>query len=297
MGKGLIGNSLSYTMQKILSGNISAEDIDKIYAGTCFTKETMPELLNGYRFYWDSVAYDRAEREICQKYGVKSLMELKDDVKHEKAYEEIYARGEELRPTIAVEAEQLLHELWNEGKIIQTRYRVPKGQKIKAKVFPGHEVHFIGGEEANEIEIEGKGESRYDEILYLNGEYYDYPSSSTVSLGIGKSGLFNNEIELLANQLSYGFSEDARNVDRVFFLQKMFPEYKDAIEQVSGQLNYRTSEKEVLEMLEEALRQKGEHTAEEIGEGIGDLTQGEIGDAINAITDMGELKKDPHTLE
>ena len=40
-----------------------------------------------------------------------------------------------------------------------------------------------------------------------------------------------------------------------------------------------------------------EHTAEEIGEGIKGLTQGEVGDALNAITDITELQKDPHTLE
>lgn len=40
-----------------------------------------------------------------------------------------------------------------------------------------------------------------------------------------------------------------------------------------------------------------EHTAEEIGEGIGDLTQGEVGEALNVITNIGEPQKDPHNLE
>ena len=45
------------------------------------------------------------------------------------------------------------------------------------------------------------------------------------------------------------------------------------------------------------LRQRGEHTAEEIVEGIGDLTQSEVGETLNAITDIGEPQKDPHNLE
>lgn len=40
-----------------------------------------------------------------------------------------------------------------------------------------------------------------------------------------------------------------------------------------------------------------QHTAEEIGEAIGDLTQGEVGEALNAIADKGEPKKDLHALE
>ena len=44
-------------------------------------------------------------------------------------------------------------------------------------------------------------------------------------------------------------------------------------------------------------RVKEEHTAEEIGEGIGDLTQSEVGEALNAVTDIGETQKDPHNLE
>ena len=297
MGKGLIGNSLSYSMSSILSGRISAEDIDKIYAGTCFTEETMPNLLSQYKDYWDSAAYDRAEKEICEKYGVEKLIELKNGEEYEKAYDEVYTRGDELRATVAREAEELLQKLWDEGKIIQTRYRVPQGQKVKAKVFPGHERHYYGGEIVDEVEIEGKEQGRYDEILCLNGEYYDYTDSATVSLGVASNGLFNNEIELLANQLVRGFSNDDRNIDRIFFLGKMFPQYKDAIEQVSSKLDYGSSEKEVLEMLEEALRQKGEHTAEEIGEGLGDLTQGEIGEALHVITNDRETQKDQHTLE
>lgn len=83
------------------------------------------------------------------------------------------------------------------------------------------------------------------------------------------------------------------------FMQKRFPQYKDALVQVSKILatNEILGEEEVLDLLHDALRQSGEHTAEEIGEGVKDLTQGELGDALTAITDVGEPKKDPHSLE
>ena len=40
-----------------------------------------------------------------------------------------------------------------------------------------------------------------------------------------------------------------------------------------------------------------EHTAEEIGDGIGDLSQGEVEQALNAITDIEDPQKDAHILE
>ena len=298
MGKGLIGNSLSYTMSKILSGEVSADDIDKIYCGTCFTEETMSELLSEYQTYWDSAARDRARREVCEKYGVQRLGQLRNEEDYDKAYDELYARGDELRPTVAAEAEQLLHKLWDEGKIIQTRYRVPEGQKVKAKRLPGHEIRYSDGQVLDEVEIEGTGQGRYDEIVCIDGEYFAYHDTLASSLGLGNSGLYNNEIELLANQIRQGSRTNVfPSEDRSFFLQKLFPQYKEAIAQVMSEMNYELSEKDVYDMLQEALRQKGEHTAEEIGEGIADLTQGEVGEALNAITDIGEPQKDPHTLE
>lgn len=303
MGKGLIGNSLSYTMGKVLNGEISADDVDKIYAQTCFTEDKMSNLINEYNFYWEQSARTRAEKEICQKYGVEDIWDLEDREKRHKAHEEVYVRVGELTPQVVTEAETLLHKLWDEGRIIQTRYRVPKGQTVKAKVFPGHETHYYGGQMSDEVEVTGKGQGRNDEILDLNGEYYYCYDTAVASLGMQRSGLFNNEIELIANQLYSGYSwqDSQRNADRLFAFQKIFPQYKDAIAQVGGKLNadliMELREQGVLEMLQEALRERGEHTAEEIGEGIGDLTQGEVGEALNTITDIGEPQKDQHTIE
>lgn len=295
MEKGLIGNSLSYTMQEILSGKISAEDIDKIYAQTCVTKNTMSKIITEYNFYWENAARTRAKTEICQKYGVEDIWDLEDEEKRHNAHEELYARTGELIPQVVTEAETLLHKLWDEGKIIQTRYRVPEGQTVKAKVFPSYEFYH-GGQVSDEVEVTGKGQGRYDEILDLNGEYYYCSDTAIASLGLQRSGLFNDEKELIANQLFVGYSwqDSQRNADRLFAFQKMFPQYKDAIAQVGGKLNTDSirnlTEQSVLEMLQEALKEREKHTAEEIREGIEGLTQGEVGEALKTITEGEALK-------
>ena len=304
MGKGLIGNSLSYTMQRILSGEVSVDDIDKIYAGTCIAEDRMSGLLQEYNYYWENVARERAEAEICQKNGVEDIWDLEDKEKRHQAREELYARAREITPEVATEAETLLHKLWDEGRIIQTRYRVPEGQTVRAKLLPSRSKWYDGKEAQKEVEVTGRGEGRSDEILDLNGEYYYCYDTGVASLGRQRSGLFNNELELIANQLYNGWSWDddtEKDGDRLFCFEKIFPQYKDVIAEVGGKLNKESirelREQGVLEMLQEALKARGEHTAEEIGEGIGDLTQGEVGEALNAITDIGEPQKDPHTLE
>lgn len=298
MGKGLIGNSLSYVMRAVLKGEVSADDIDKIYTGTCYTEDRM---LSEYNHILERCAITRAAEEICQKYGVEDIWDLEGTGID--AYKEALARADELMPQVVTEAETLLHKLWDEGRIIQTHYRVPEGQTVKAKLFPGNERHYNGGQVETEVEVTGKGQGRTDEILDLNGEYYYSDDIMAADMGMGESRLFNNEIELIANQLYYGYSRKCpqRNADRLFAFQKLFPQYKDAIEQVGKNLLFYSirekGEKVVLEKLQEALKDRGEHTAEEIGEGIADLTQGEVGEVLNTIIDVGEPQKAPHTIE
>lgn len=288
MGKGLIGNSLSYTMRKVLIGEVSADDIDKIYAGTCFTEETMPELISEYEFGWREVANDRAIAEICKKYGVEKIWDLEGRAEREEAYREVSERRDELIPEVTVEAEELLHDLWDNNKIVQTRYQVPKGQTVIVKCPP----HGINEEADKTYETDGGPRG---EVVQINGEFYqDWDDSA--SLGWGRSGIFNNELELIANQIDQGFQVTTKT-SRIFFMQKIFPQYKDAIAQVGEKLSDRPREQEILEMLNEALGKTGEHTAEEIGEGIRDLTQSEVGEAFSTMTNVGEPQKDPHSLE
>lgn len=162
-----------------------------------------------------------------------------------------------------------------------------------AKYTPAN-IRFSQGKE----EYETQGSSR-GEVIQINGEFYE-DWYNAAGLGIGASKLFNNELELITNQLRNGLgnSDDSYRKDtRIFFMQKMFPQYKEAIAQVSEKLDWSLSEDDILNLLNEALRQTGEHTAEEIGDGVKDLTQGELGEALTAITDIGEPQKDPHSLE
>ena len=296
MGKGLIGNSLSYTMRKVLSGEVSADDIDKIYAGTCFTEETMSELISGYEFYWREVASARADAEICTKYGVEEFWDLEDKAERVEAYREADERTDELLPEVTAEAEELLHNLWDNNKIVQTRYKVPEGQTVIAKVAP-----FIFNKKSyQEEEYETDGGPR-GEVVQINGEFYVDPTANSAGLGISCSKLFNNELELIANQICNGtgvfYDREGTKETRIFFMQKIFPQYKDAIAQIGEKLSSGLREQEILEMFNEALGKTEEHTAEEIGEGIRDLTQSEVGEAFSTMTNVGEPQKDPHSLE
>lgn len=280
MGKGLVGNSLSYAMVRILEGEVSFDDIDKIYAGTCLTEETMADLINHYGFFWRNVARERAKTEICKKHGVERLSQIEDfDVR----LEEVSVKEEELLPEVTAEANELLHNLWNSNKVIQTRYIIPDGQKVKAK-------QLSKGQVVGEAEFEGREDSyRTPELVYINGEYYytGYDESAAI-LARGESGLYNSELELLASQINHtsrGTTErdlDSRG-NRSFLFQKLFPQYKDAIANVMGELNDNLKEEDIYSMLKETIAQGG-HTAEEIGEAVNDVSHDNINDALSEIT-------------
>ncbi len=303
MGKGLIGNSLSYTMKQILSGKVSTDDIEKIYAGSCMDESSIPDVIKQYHFDWEMTAMNKAEEEICQKYGVKKIWEIKDKEKLLQAEREIADRTKELTPEVTAEAEALLHELWNSKKIIQTRYRVPEGKTIKVKRFPDHEVRYNGEIVSDEMEVKGQEEGRDVEVINLNGEYYFHHDPNIAYLGAGNSRLFNNEQELIVNQIYYGLSwqDEQRLNDRIFALQKMFPQYKDAIEKVARSLNFDSirelQEEGFLKMFQEEIEKRGDHTAEEIGEGVGEVAQIDVRDALKTVTDTKETKKDDPVIE
>ena len=74
--------------------------------------------------------------------------------------------------------------------------------------------------------------------------------------------------------------------------------YVDGIEIRDDNQLLKTKEGQVaIEALTELTRKKGEHTADEIGEGISDLTQGEVKKALNAITSIDEPDKKQPSIE
>lgn len=80
-------------------------------------------------------------------------------------------------------------------------------------------------------------------------------------------------------------------------LKEYFKEYPEDIELFEQMRSKYPNIQSLDERENESLRQIGEHTAGEIGEGVKDLTQGELSEALTAITDISEQQKDPHSLE
>ena len=324
MGKGLIGNSVIFTMKEILKGKVSVDDIGKIYSDKYIPVDRISEYIseNAYDFGW--VASERAAAEILPKYGVKRLMDLENEGRHEQATQEILARAEELLPEIIERAKELLKILLDNNKIIQMKYRVPEGQSVKVKLSPFHINYFQNkelkretheGEDSGHVQINGvdcleteflEGLSyqgtrfiRDREVFQINGEFYlDNGFLAGISYDGGK--LFNNELELIANQIRYGmpkFDMSKECEARIFFMEKIFPQHREAIARV-GEALLRVrpmSEENVLNILI-AVSKKKEHTVEEIREGIADLTPGEVEETLNITNDIGEPPKDPHTI-
>lgn len=80
-------------------------------------------------------------------------------------------------------------------------------------------------------------------------------------------------------------------------LKEYFNEYPEDIELFEQMRSKYPNIQSLDERENESLRQTGEHTAGEIGEGVKDLTQGELSEALTAITDISEQQKYPHSLE
>lgn len=262
MGK--VGNSLSYTMGKILRGEIKYEELDTIYAGTCFTREEAADLIAEYRFNWKDIAVDRAKMELGK----------------ESDYKEINERADELLPQVTLEAEKLLTQLLDDKKIVQTRYRVPEGQTVDVEIVLCDKE---SGNDTIKSKINGDG---IREVISINGQLYD--SIGGFSLGTGNSNIFDNELELIANQIA---NMGNRRISFEFLAKKMFPQHENEIKKMFEHI--RSREKEVKyyfprkdELLEVA--QQPEHTAEEIGEAI---EPGAELDALKTIIDEKDKGK------
>lgn len=80
-------------------------------------------------------------------------------------------------------------------------------------------------------------------------------------------------------------------------LKEYFKEYPEDIELFEQMRSKYPNIQSLDERENKSPRQIGEHTAGEIGEGVKDLTQGELSEALTAITDISEQQKDPHSLE
>jgi len=261
MGK--IGNSLSYTMASILSGKTKYEEIDTIYAGTCFTREEAPEIISGYQVYWGEIAFDRAKMELGKE--ADSL--------------EIQKRAQELRPQVTLEAEKLLNQLLDDNKIVQTRQIVPEGQTVEVEQVIDRDDHL----DISKVKVNGDGRR---EVISINGELFS--AIGGFGLGAGNVGFFNSELELIADQLSMRLRHPR---DFEFLLKKMFPQYESEIEKMFEHIRGKEGYKDWVDVTQEELLelvQTPEHTAEEIGEAT---TPGAERDALEVIVGENERGK------
>ena len=270
MSKELIGNSLSFCMQDILKGKISIDDIDTIYAGTCFTEDTIPDLLDGYEFYWESAARDIAGEEIAKQYGVESIWEISDKVKSEKAMQQKEEKLAEIMPKVKSEARQIFYSLYEKGKIVQTRYRIPKGEKEIATY-----VNLKGEITNNEHEVSSADEG----LMKINGKLYQTIEGRNCVYTDSQHLWCNNKKEFIASQLSVTSSSNSHvEYTKAGMLKILFPEYEKTISKLCENMskNYLNSEdskwplnfEEILGKLEELTQNREEHTSAEIGDGV-----------------------------
>ena len=211
MGKGLIGNTFSGCIRDILTGKISIDDVDKIYTGTCFDEvdaDKRREYLESY--------FNRIVDFISKKdFSVDGEEKIKDKDK------------------LKEEAEKIFYELYNSGKIVQTRYRVPEGKKEEATF-----INFFGELTDKTVEVD----SNYGELMRINGKVYDNRSRLKNYPLLDTQHRWCEGVEqFIASQLtSVSLPDEEHNfavtVSEELKLKLLFPEYESIITQVSDKL-------------------------------------------------------------
>ena len=239
MGK--IGNDLGYTISEVIDRQLKIQEIDRVYIDFELEKD---EFLSVFYFeYGEDSAHFRASCIVEGKYHFDDFEELKkqDEERYNIIDGEFQTLKEQKEDEVKAEAEELLEKLIEQGKIISTVKKTKDDEKIR---------------------------------VYINGKSYDYlnPKIGSLSLGDGHYKLFDNELDLLADQIYNSYRDrrckDVSIKDRINFLQKWFPEYSSTIEEIMNKKGCEEMETWVIRyFLGEAERQKNEHTASEIGMG------------------------------
>lgn len=285
MGKGLIGNSLSSCISDILVGKISIEDVGTIYAGTCFTEETIPDMLKGYKYTWEMAAGEIARNEVFKKYGVKKWLELDESVR-DAADAEIDSREAELIPSVKKQAADVFYQLYESGKIVQTRYRLPEGEKAQVRYvdFDGKigEPYEVTSKDGELMQIDGVLYKSYENCVYSNNTHR----------------WCNNIEEFIISQLESSPDTWGRYAKSPM-LKLLFPQYAQAIDKLceikaerceNGE--YFIPFEELVGIFGELTQTKVEHTAEGIGEAVGATVRKEaMTEALANMTDEPQVDK------
>ena len=338
MGKGYIGHRIFDCMADILLGDISLEQIDKIYSRYSYTKDSLSRMLDLSSRARDYVAQLRAEKEIAKNRGLSEddfysiydeddYDELDEYVGHTEEYcklrEEVEKKKKELLPTVKKDAENVLRQSFESGKIVSIKYRIPEGETIEVNSFPDYgfdqdgqiesKWFYEGNLEELVDKIEVTGGKRIininDEVLKLGDKYYayetewdntnaiaslDYMNSSFSSGPLSNNNWLESELDLIVLQLKSvcdcHYSQPIR--DKAFLLGEVFPKYKDAIKYVAENMSEYSDEKYLKELFEEALGQTNEHTSDEAIEAAKDVSQREFTEVLDDITNLEERISD-----
>lgn len=248
MGKNFIFITLEGAVQRILDEMISVEDIGKIYTEVCLTRESIPEFLTNNKsnfiieYARKQVVGERDENCIPNfettrrkiRLNFKAARERKPNERTEEIWNQLYER-----------MKKILEKLWDEKKIVPTRYKIPEElESIIVNATPiqienGYYEHFPTKGDANR------------EVAYINGKYYldcdIYQRATFPSIRGNKFSFFNSDLELLAYEIEGGidrmgfideyYCDPAWREERKFFLQEFLPQYRDLIDQVFSTLN------------------------------------------------------------
>ena len=267
MGK--IGNDLGYTISEVIDRQLKIQEIDRVYIDFELEKD---EFLSVFYFeYGEDSAHFRASCIVEGKYHFNDFEEIKkqDEERYNIIDGEFQTLKEQKEEEVKAEAEELLEKLIEQGKIISTVKKTKDDEKIR---------------------------------VYINGKSYDYlnPKIGSLSLGDGHYKLFDNELDLLADQIYNSYRvEDVSIKDRINFLQKWFPEYSSTIEEIMNKKGCEEMETWVIRyFLGEAERQINKHTASEIGMGAENgLSKKEEVEAKKALIEAQEKEKKPKPAE
>ena len=299
---GEIGKNLSNTLYKILVRETTVENIEKVFIDFELKKDDFLEEFMD----WSGLhaAIYRAQRKLKEEYCFVDIKILEEQDKEKYAeYETII---EQEKKKVAKEAEEILERLLDEGKIISTVKEIKKGEKITAIIVPGQEKNYPDSKDGC-VEINGSEDMKKRNIICINGKYYAYPDPlvASLSLCVNEFKLFDDNIQLLANQM-YNTKAEGYDIpinDRIFFLQQLFPEYRDEIEHIMNRYEkegslYIYEEDDIEYLLRESELRKKEHTAEEIGQGTANgLSKGEEDAVKKALIEAQEKEKKPKPAE
>lgn len=288
MKKGLIGTSLSRCMKSILKGETSIDDISVIYEDSYCSNDNYENkyyILNEHCI--EDIACDIVEKQLDGK-----------------SYEEFDQKVDDLIPILQVQASKLLQTLLSRGKIAEIKYRIPEGQTDIAQLSD------MNGENITNEKVVVSGNEK---VLRIDKKNY-LISNTGSGLYETENCWFNNELELISKQLEYGDGgrRNSPNSPNGAKIKLLFPEYTQEIDEIirlkkeiakqNVELNPNTTlpgmdYDGILQKLNELVHLRGQHTAAEIGQGVGDVRDEEFKQCLQSITNEDKQTEQENQIQ